>query len=138
MDWNETFNRETKPELEDVTAFIHTKEWEQLLHELTEELKIKPKLEHSRCSIPGWNLKFKKRGKSICTIYPKKGTFRILIIANKEYQAEIEALIEKSDEQIQEAYETYEYMNGGKWLLFDVDNEKILQDARKLMAFRLQ
>lgn len=104
---------------------------------MTEVIGAKPKLEHSRCSIPGWNVKFKKRGKNLCTAYPQAGQVQVLIVANQQYQAEIEAWLATADECIQQAYEKYDFMNGGKWLVFDVANEKTLEDALELIQFRL-
>lgn len=137
MAWNDTFSREQQPEIEDVGVYIDTAEWETLFHELTEVIGAKPKLEHSRCSIPGWNMKFKKRGKNLCTVYPQSGKFQVLIVANQQYQSEIEALVVTMDERIQQAYEKYEFLNGGKWLVFDIDGKEILADALQLIQYRL-
>lgn len=137
MEWNEKFSRENQPEIADVAEYIDMKEWDVLFHELTEVIGAKPKLEHSRCSIPGWNMKFKKKGKNLCTAYPQEGKVQVLIIANQQYQAEIEAFIAVSDNRIQLAYEKYDFLNGGKWLVFDIDSEELLRDALKLIQFRL-
>lgn len=137
MAWNDLFSRDNQPEITDVAEYIGTKEWDKLYHELTEVIGAKPKLEHSRCSIPGWNMKFKKKGKNLCTAYPQAGQVQVLIIANQQYQAEIEALIATSDKRVQKAYEKYDFFNGGKWMIFDIDDEEILADALKLIQFRL-
>lgn len=138
MEWNEKYNRETMPELSDVTRFINTNEWQQLYHELVEEIGAKPKLEHSRCSIPGWNVKFKKRGKSLCTVYPQENRFQLLVIANKQFQSEIEAIIAECAPPIQEAYQKFDFMNGGKWLIYDVDSPELLEESLRLIHFRIQ
>ena len=138
MTWDEMFAKENPPEFSDVTAYIQMDEWNQLYTELKDVIGAKPKLEHSRCSIPGWNIKFKKRGKNLCTVYPKQGTFHILIIANKPHQIEIEAVLKTCGERINTAYQAVDFFNGGKWVMYDVENQEHLDDALKLIQFRLQ
>jgi len=137
MKWEEKYTREQQPDFSDVDTYIGTEEWMKLFHELTEEIGAKSKLEYSGCSIPGWNVKFKKRGKSVCTVYPQENKFQVLVIANKEHQTEIEAVIAKSDKSIQKAYEHYDFMNGGKWLIYDVDSPLLLEQTLQLIQFRL-
>jgi len=51
---------------------------------LREKHKVKPKLAYSSCAMDsniwrGWNIKYQKSGKSLCTIYPQQGFFLVLI-----------------------------------------------------------
>ena len=51
---------------------------------LREKHKVKPKLAYSSCAMDsniwrGWNIKYQKSGKSLCTIYPQQGYFLVLI-----------------------------------------------------------
>jgi hypothetical protein len=45
---------------------------------------VKPKLSYSGCSMDGgawkgWNVKYKKSGKVLCSLYPKQGYFLALV-----------------------------------------------------------
>lgn len=137
MSWNESYTKENPPSFTEVSEYIQTNEWETLFTELTEKIGATPKLEHSRCSIPGWNMKFKKKGKNLCTVYPQENQFQLLVIANKQFQEEIEAVVKECDPRIQKAYHKDDFMNGGKWLIYEVDSPEILEDTLRLIQFRL-
>ena len=56
------------------------------------ELPVAPKLEYSGCTMqPGWNIKFKKNGKNVCTLYPLDGYFICMILIGGDAMAEMEA-----------------------------------------------
>ena len=46
---------------------------------------MKPNLEFSKCSWePGWNVKFKKSGKTLCTVYPRENYFTVIVVIGKK------------------------------------------------------
>ena len=58
------------------------------------EYKCNEKIEYSMCSLEkGWNVKFKKSGKSLCTIYPREGYFTILIVVGRKEKTLIEEML---------------------------------------------
>lgn len=134
MNWNEVFTKDNMPTVEQVGEYINSPLWNKLNSVLLEDFVARPKLEYSGCSIPGWNVKYKRKGKSICTIYPNN--FEVLVIANERNQIEIDFFIETCCEQIRELYQNTKYLNGGRWLLIKVDSSSILKDIVKLVEFR--
>ena len=83
----ETFNKENQPteaEIEDFVGVEIFALFADLDNHLRENYKIKPKLAYSNCAMDsniwrGWNIKYKKSGKSLCTIYPQQGYFLVLV-----------------------------------------------------------
>jgi AraC family transcriptional regulator len=84
----------------------------------------------------GWNVKYKKGGKSLCTLYPKQGYFISLVVVGAKESAEAEMLIPMCDEYTQELYSQTTFATGGKWLMIEVRNENILRDVITLIALR--
>ena len=42
---------------------------------------VNPIFEFSKCSLEfGWNIKFKKTGKTLCTIYPRESYFTAMLV----------------------------------------------------------
>ena len=103
---------------------------------LTETYHALPKIEYSGCSLKGWNIKYRKKGKNLCTIYPQEGCFKILVIASERQQVEIEFFIQTCCREVQEAYENTKFFNGGKWLFLDITDTKIQKDILELIHFR--
>jgi hypothetical protein len=46
--------------------------WRQINHFIQQRYSATPKIMYSKCSgKPGWNVKYQKSGKSLCTLYPE-------------------------------------------------------------------
>lgn len=71
-------NQEEIPVLEDFAAYIRNPVFMQFCSEIKKKYRCNEKIEFSRCSWErGWNVKFKKSGKSLCTVYPREGYFTV-------------------------------------------------------------
>lgn len=47
-------------------------------------------MDYSTCSFqPGWNVKYKKGGKSLCTLYPMDGYFIALVVVGPKEEEEV-------------------------------------------------
>ncbi len=73
MKWNELFNAEQMPSGQDIRDFMGESAplWDDLLAYVEKTYVVKPQSAYSKCSAqPGWNIKYKKSSKSLCTLYP--------------------------------------------------------------------
>lgn len=136
MNWNELFSRDNEPTMEQVGEFINNPLWNRLNCILLDDFKVRAKFEYSGCSIPGWNLKYKKKGKNLCTIYPQAGYFKILVIGNERNQNELDFFIKTCCEYIQQIYNDTKFFNGGKWLIVDVNDQSTFDDVVGLIKIR--
>jgi len=141
MQWNELFNAQNEPSEVQINEFIGTTLWDNLDGYLREECKVKPKLSHSNCAMDnglwkGWNVKYKKSGKAICTIYPKQGYFLLLMPIGLSEMDEAELIVKSCTEYTQNIFNKTALGRTGKSLAFDVTNEDVLDDIKKLTAIR--
>jgi len=83
----EIFNKENQPTEVEIKEFVGAgilTLFTDLDSHLREDYKVKPKFSYSNCAMDkniwrGWNIKYQKSGKSLCTIYPQHGYFLVLI-----------------------------------------------------------
>jgi len=80
----EVFNKENQPTESEIRTFIGTELFPDLDNHLRDNYNVKPKLAYSGCAMDnntwrGWNIKYQKGGKSLCTIYPQQGYFLVLV-----------------------------------------------------------
>lgn len=85
MEWSELYHSENQPTYEDVTDFISSDLWQELNAYLQEAYPIQPKMAFSKCVMDkgfwkGWNIKYQKSSKAICTLYPKQGYFIAMVV----------------------------------------------------------
>lgn len=142
MQWNELFNDEHEPLAHQIKDYVNTPLWEDLAHYLQQTYNVTPKLFYSRCSMQngywkGWNIKYKKSGKPLCTLYPKRGYFTALVPVGAKEMAEADLLIPLCDVYTQNLYRQTKTGANGKSLAVEVTNEKILRDVKSLVALRV-
>ena len=140
--WSEKYGKDNEPAYENIGEFIDNDLWQKLNNYLREAYNISPKIAYSGCSMQngywkGWNIKYKKSGKSLCTVYPKQGWFAVLVTIGAGEMSEVELLMPQCSEYTQELFkQTVQSHNGGKSLAFEVKSEDILEDVKGLFAIR--
>ena len=142
--WSELFGKENEPSYEQIEEFVATPLWGALADHLQKTYNAKPNLSYSGCNMDGgiwkgWNVKYKKSGKSLCTLYPKQGYFLSLITIAEKDADEADFLIPLCCDYVKDLYSSAEFgKNHGKMLGLEVTSEEILRDMKKLMALRVK
>ena len=78
--WHELFPVDREPSMEDISAFIDNPLWDAFTVFVDETYGAQPRIEYSRCGgAPGWNVKYKARGRALCTVYPHDGFFICMV-----------------------------------------------------------
>ena len=81
-------------------------------------------LSFSSCSWEkGWNIKFRKAGRSLCTLYVREGFFTVLIVIGEKERSDVERILPQLPQRLREIYLKTPSGNGQKWLMIDVEDE---------------
>jgi AraC family transcriptional regulator len=143
MQWYEMFDKEHKPSEAEVSEYINSPLFGELEDYLRQSHKVKPKLAYSSCAMDGgmwkgWNIKYKKSGKSLCTVDPKPEYILALLPIGAKEMNEAELLMPMCSEYTQELFGKCETFQGGKYLGFEVREEDVLQDMKSLIDIRVK
>jgi hypothetical protein len=139
MEWSKLFGMDMTPTLEDMEKYVSSGLWGKMNEFLTDTYNIKPKLSYSKCSAqPGWNVKYQKGGKSLCTLYPMEGFFIALVVIGNAETAEAELLLPTFGEYMQDLYKRTAFSCGGRWLMVNVTEPEILDDVKTLVKIRVR
>ena len=137
MDWNLLYSNVTPPTWEQITEYIGSPLWADFNERIQSAYQIKPCMEHSRCSMQaGWNIKYKKGGKSLCTLYPMQGYFIVLVVVGSRELTEAEFLMPQCSDYVQTVFKNTKIGNGQKWLMLDVRDRGIMDDVFSLINLR--
>lgn len=137
MEWNTLYEQNNPPTLDNVGEYVGSELWENLNSFLQGTYQIQPKFSYSRCSMqPGWNVKYQKRGKSLCTLYPMKGFFIALVVIGNKESFEAELMLPSFSKYTQSLYQNTAFSAGGRWLMINVTEPKILKDVISLVQIR--
>jgi hypothetical protein len=139
MNWNECYPKMQMPNLQQISNFVATPLWSALCTHLESSYGVSPKIEHSTCSAaPGWNVKYKKSGRALCTLYPDDGFFTCLVSVGGREAMEAELILSACTQTVQDLYWGAKPFNGSRWLMIPVTSPETLEDAEKLIALRVQ
>lgn len=139
LTWMEAYPKTNEPTMEEIGEFVDSSLFEELCHYVETEFACKYKIEFSGCSmLPGWNMKYKKSGKPVCTIYPDYKHFQCLVSTNQKMQPEADLFLAGCCDYTKNLAINTPATNGGKWLVFDVTDETILHEVMELIAIRVK
>ena len=125
------------PDIGTVTALVGNPLWDQLLAYLREGYRTEPVIEYSGCGMaPGWNVKFKKGGRGLCTLYPRQGGFVALVVIGQKEKTEAELALPTFTPYTQDLYRSTKEGMGQRWLMFDVRDAATLADVKRCIAIR--
>lgn len=124
--------------LEEIDAYIKNPLFQIFCLEIKSKYNIKEKIEYSSCSWErGWNIKFKKSGKSLCTIYPRESYFTVLVVVGKKEKDFVESLLPDCTAELQEIYNQTKEGCGQRWLMIDLEYQNaIYYDVLRLIEIR--
>lgn len=126
------------PSIEEISEYVRNPVFMEFCSEIKNTYQCKEKIEYSSCSWErGWNVKFKKAGKSLCTIYPKEGYFTVLIVVGKKEKASVEKILTECTAELQNLYHQTQEGNGQRWLMVDLeDRDSLYNDILRLIQIR--
>ncbi|MHC5374390.1 DUF3788 domain-containing protein [Enterococcus sp. LJL120] len=142
MLWSEKYTRDIEPTPLQVKNFINNPLFEELDHYLQDTYKIKAKKAYSGCSMDqgiwkGWNIKYQKKGRSICTLYPQDGYVLALLPLNHKELAEAETLLPTLSNETQEIYKIAKVGHNGKSLPLKIQSESTVKDVKQIVSLRI-
>lgn len=126
------------PSFDDITAYINPSArtlWADLNTFIQETFKAKPKIAYSICAgKPGWNVKYQKSGKSLCTLYPDRDCLIALVVIKAEMAALIQSARPALHPVIRHLIETGKPFNNTFWLMIPLEDQAVLESVKDLMV----
>lgn len=130
--------RDICPTLEELGEYVGNPLFQKFCSQVREQYGGKENMEFSSCSWErGWNVKFKKSGKTLCTIYPREGYFTVMIVVGRKEKEAVEAILLDCTARLGEIYQQTKEGNGQRWLMLDLeDADDLFRDALRLVKIR--
>lgn len=140
QNWQEKFSIDEQPTLEDMKEFAAGTYFERLFDFLTENYHPKFSIEYSKekGAFGGWNLKAKKYGGNLGTIYFREDCVRMMVVVSELFEEDLSATISSMSEQIQKTYMENKPVMGGFWFVVDITSRKNFEDLKYLITLRVR
>ncbi len=83
-----------------------------------------------------YEYKFRKGGKTLCAFYFKGNTLGFMIIFGKDERIKVEEIRDELSSNVLETYDNAETFHDGKWVMFHLTNDSIIDDLKKLLFIK--
>lgn len=134
-------NSSVTPSLDDITSYVEgsaRKRFVNLIDFVESNFGSKSDIVYSKCSAkPGWNVKYKKCGKALCTLYPDKDRFTALVVLSNLDMEWLKGMRDNYTTYMLNLHDNCSLFNGTKWLMIEVTSDEILDDVKKLLQLKL-
>ena len=126
------------PTLTEIEEYVNNPVFSQFCTAVKAQYGCMEKIEFSACSMEkGWNVKFRKGGKTLCTIYPRESHFTVMVVVGNKEKESVEAILPDCSAALQTLYEQTAEGNGQRWLMIDIEDEDDLyRDLFRLIKIR--
>lgn len=137
MSWSTLYPADKQPDETTIAQYINSPYWPELNDFLAQNYEIEPKHTFSTCSgQPGWNIKYQKSGRALCTLYPMDGYFIALVVIGAKEETQAELTMPLCDPYTQQLFQNTSVMMGSRWLMINVTTQTILDDVKSLIQIR--
>lgn len=125
------------PTFAQIDAFLATPLWYRFRTWLVSTYPVKPVFAFSKCSLAyGWNIKFQKGRKTLCTVYLQDNGFTVMVVVANKQASLVEEALPTFCEAVRNTYNTTTEGNDQRWLMLNVTDPAILDDIATLLAIR--
>lgn len=112
------------PTLAEVAQWVRNPVFDRFCARMGDTCGCGERIEYSACSMErGWNVKYKKGGRALCTIYPREGYFTVMVVVGNKEKPAVEEMLPRCTPELREIYHRTNEGNGQRWLMIDLEDE---------------
>lgn len=131
-------NGEEKPSEEEIRKTIGKKAlqyWEEMKGFLYENYDFPPELTFYGKKY-GWTIRYRKSGKTLCSLFPEKGSFTVLLTLGAKEIERGKEQISNLSAPIKEIFDKSPLLHDGKWLWIRVEDRDCVKAIKVLLTVK--
>ncbi|MEE9490475.1 MAG: DUF3788 domain-containing protein [Thermoplasmata archaeon] len=109
--------------------------WSELRDFLRESYDFEPELVYYGKKY-GWCYRYRRKKKTLCTIFPETGAFTVLVTLGKKEVEGVESILSTLNQETQRIFKEARQYHDGKWIYRRVLNEDDLADIVALLKVK--
>ena len=82
----------------------------------------------------GWTIRYRRSGKTLCSLFPEKGAFTALVVLGKKEVEKVLSIINDFDSSLRELINNTERLHDGSWLWVRVLNMEGSEGIKRLLS----
>ncbi len=138
MDYQRMLDKEHKPSEKEISCYLGGKAgeaWTDIASFLRTYYDFSPELDYGGTKY-GWSIRYRRSGKSLCTLYPEKGAFTVLIVLGKKEVEQFEEHINEFSKEFVESFRSASQFHDGRWLWIRALDKSDTEDIRHLLVIK--
>lgn len=109
--------------------------WADIVSFLRTSYDFSPELDYGGIKY-GWSIRYRKSGKSLCTLHPEKGAFTILIVLGRKEVEQFQKHINDFGPKFVGLFESGQQFHDGRWLWIRILDKSDTEDTRRLLTMK--
>jgi hypothetical protein len=138
VQYQRMLDRERKPSDKEILAYLSGNSadaWADIVSFLRTHYDFSPELDYGGIKY-GWSVRYRKSGKSLCTLYPGEGAFTILIVLGKKEVEQFEEHIDEFSPKLVELFDSAKQFHDGRWLWIRILDTPDTEDVKRLLVIK--
>ena len=138
MNYQRMLDKAHEPSEREVFSYLgnNAKEaWADIISFLKTNYDFLPELDFGGAKY-GWSIRYRRSGKSLCTLYPEKGAFTILIVLGKKEVERFEEHMNEFSKEFVESFRSASQFHDGRWLWIRALDKSDTEDIRHLLVMK--
>ena len=110
--------------------------WSEMRKYLEENYDFVPELVYYGKKY-GWTIRYRKSGKTLCSLFPEKDAFTVLVVLGMKEVEKTYSMIDKLNSEVRSLFENTEQLRDGRWLWIrvltkdDIESIKLLLNTKR-------
>jgi hypothetical protein len=138
QDFRRMTDKTHKPTEEEITSFIgeRAKEaWLEIRQFLEDHYDLVPETIFYGAKY-GWTIRYRKSGKTLCSLFPEKDGFTVLIVLGKKESEKALSMRDELSAGIRKLLGDTEQLRDGRWLWIRLLTKSDANDVKKLLQIK--
>ena len=124
-----------QPSEKEIANFIgkQAKEaWQDLTHFIEDNYDFSPETTFYGSKY-GWTVRYRKSGRTLCSLFPEKGGFTVLITLGKKESEKTLKILEDLSSKTQQLIKETKQLRDGRWLWIRLSSVEDTEDIKKII-----
>jgi hypothetical protein len=138
QDFHRMADKTHKPTEEEIRNFIGEpaeKAWVEIRQFIEDHYDIEPETIFYGAKY-GWTVRYRKSGKTLCSLFPEKGGFTVLITFGKKESEKALSMKDDLSSKINKLLEKSKQLHDGRWLWIRLLTSSDTADVKKLLQIK--
>lgn len=138
MEYERMLDKDCKPSEKEILDYLGGKAgeaWADVVSFLRTSYDFSPELDYGGTKY-GWSIRYRKNGKSLCTLYPERGAFTVLVVLGKKEAAQVEEYMSEFSMRFVDLFKSARQFHDGRWLWIKILDKSDAEDVRRLLVMK--